>query len=398
MSWIVGNFRVLLITWLMFSFGFGVYGNYFQLFLRGLGASDVEIGLGFSVFFAASVLGLVAGYALSDVYGRANVVRKATFLVSLPPLLYALSQDYRVVILFMGVEGFFAFYHPALLALSQDSMPTLHAGKGFALSQLTVIASVPAPLIGGYFYASQGISGLRYAMVVTFLIAISASVYRYYRLKETLSTKTTNPTTFTRTISRSFTDFPASFRLLSSSMILLLLSALTLNLAARALITVGPLYLLDYSVVDKSLIGFFISTAQVIASFLALMVGRFLDRSRKPQRIATVTYLLIPLSAVLFLLSKNPLSIFPAILLSVGGLGFYLHDFYKLRLFPADSRANLNALFLFAIEVSGVAASALGGFLYTLSTTLLFVFAGIAFLGSAGFFARMALSRRIVTA
>ncbi len=373
----------------MFGFGFGVYTNYFQLFLRGLGANDIQIGLGFSIFFASSVLGLIFGYALPDTYGRAEVVRKGTFLVSLPPLLYVLAWDYRIVLAIMGLEGFFSFYQPALVSLTQDSMPESHAGKGFAIAQLTIVASLPAPLIGGYFYATRGLPGLRYALLISFITALSASIYRYFRLKETFLHNNTERRNLLVTMRRSLSGLSTSFRLLSSTTILLLISGISLNLGARALVTVYPLYLKDFSIVDAGLIGFFISAATVSSSVIALIIGTFIDRNERPREVAASSFLLIPVSAALLLLNKNPPLIFLAAILSIGGLGFYLHDFYKLRLFPIEKRANLNSVFLMSIQISGIAAGALGGILYSSSTEYLFMFSGFAFIASSAFFLRV---------
>lgn len=389
MTWIQGNFRVLLVTWVMFGFGFGVYTNYFQLFLRGLGANDIQIGLGFSIFFASSVLGLIFGYALPDAYGRAEVVRKGTFLVSLPPLLYLLAWDFRIVLAIMGLEGFFTFYHPALVSLTQDSMPASHAGKGFAIAQLTIVASLPAPLIGGYFYATRGLTGLRYALLISFIIALSASIYRYFRLKETFLRNNTGGRNLLVTIRGSLSGLSTSFRLLSSTTIFLLLSAVSLNLGARALVTIYPLYLKDFSIVDSGLIGFYITAATVSSSLIAFIIGTIIDRNEKPRVVAGFSFLLIPVSAAILLLTKSASLIFVAAILSIGGLGFYLHDFYKLRLFPVEKRANLNSMFLLSIQISGIAAGALGGILYSTSTEYLFVFSGFAFIVSSVCFLRV---------
>lgn len=388
-SWVQGNFKVLLYSWIVFSFAFGIYGNYFQLFLRGLGASDFAVGAAASLLFTASVIGYIIGSTLPDVYGRATVVRKATFFVSLPPLLYFLSPDYRWALAALAFEGFTAFYRPGLLALLQDSMPARHAGKGFALTHLTGFLGTPAPLIGGYFYSVSGVAGLKASMLVTFALAVGVSIYRYYALEETYKLQSETKPRLLSAAGASFQSFFRSFQLLDGNTKLLLVASFISDVGIIVVGAVFSLFLEDRHIVAKEFIGVFVSVALVVASVVSYLLGDAMDRYGRVGLLSFLTVAMAPVSMAVFLVTTNSLVLFLATVVGVGALNRFIQDYYKLKLFPMELRSRLNTLFLGATEVAGIFAGTLGGYLYSTSLTALFGFATLMLAASAGVFSRV---------
>lgn len=377
-AWIKGNIRVLLVSWMLFSFAWGVYQNYFQLFLRGLGATDFEVGLGYTVLFGSSMIGFLVGSAITDIYGRSLIVRRATFLVSLPPLLYTLVPDYKVALVVLAFEGFVHFYIPALFSLVQDSMPPRHAGKGYALTQMSWMVGTPAPLIGGYFYSIMGVQGLRISMLVAFVFVLAASFYRYFRLQETF--RLANPQTSPMgALAGSLSTFVGSFKLLDRKTTYLLLSVITYNLGSMAALAVFTLYLNDFVPLPKEAIGIFISAAAVIGTIISYTAGSYMDKSGKIVAISSTLMLLTPVLSSIFLLTVNPALLFIAAVFAFGGVDWFLADYLKLRLFPVEQRVKLNTIFMVFLRLSWAMAGAIGGYLYGASIFYLFSFMSVAF-------------------
>lgn len=382
LAWIKGNIRVLLVSWMLFSFAWGVYQNYFQLFLRGLGATDFEVGLGYTVLFGSSMIGFLVGSAIADIYGRALIVRRATFLVSLPPLLYTLVPDYKFALFVLAFEGFVHLYIPSLFSLVQDSMPQRHAGKGYALTQMSWMVGTPSPLIGGYFYSTMGIQGLRVSMLIAFAFVLTASVYRYFRLEETYRI-TGSQASPLRAVAGSLTTFLGSFSLLDRRIIFLLLSVITYNLGSMSALAVFTLYLNDFVALPKEAIGVFISGAAVVGTIISYAAGSLMDRSGKMVGISSTLMLLTPAMSFLFLVTVNPFLLFVAAVFAFGGIDWFLADYLKLRLFPIDLRVKLNTIFMVFMRLSWALAGAVGGYLYGVSVPSLFTFMTISFVLTA---------------
>lgn len=91
-----GNPRAVIFTEFLFGIPYNLYMPYASIYMLKLGLTDVQIGLTVSVGLGMQILGALLGGPITDKLGR----RKTTlvfdlFAWSLPPLLWAIAQDFR---------------------------------------------------------------------------------------------------------------------------------------------------------------------------------------------------------------------------------------------------------------------------------------------------------------
>lgn len=153
------------------------------LYLRKLGASEVEIGIAFSIFTLANAVPALFGGILSDRIGRKWVITAPGVLL-VPLYLFAgISRDWWLVVAALAATFFLgAIQYPAMQALVSESDENQRAGA-FAMLEFFVLgAAIVGPLIGSFLLDTFGVNGLLLAHGVT---VIPATLARARWLHET---------------------------------------------------------------------------------------------------------------------------------------------------------------------------------------------------------------------
>lgn len=131
------------------------------LYLRKLGAGEVEIGVAFSIFTLANAAPALFGGILSDRVGRKWVITAPGVLV-VPLYLFAgISRDWFLVAAALAATFFLgAIQYPAIQALISESDETQRA-SAFAMLEFFVLgAAIVGPLIGSFLLDNFGVNGL----------------------------------------------------------------------------------------------------------------------------------------------------------------------------------------------------------------------------------------------
>jgi len=90
-SFITGNYRVLIVSWILIDLAMEMPTPNFQYYVQALGGTGVTLGIiGFASFLAMAVVAFPGGY-LADKYGRRWLITTMTFGMALSTLLFALA-------------------------------------------------------------------------------------------------------------------------------------------------------------------------------------------------------------------------------------------------------------------------------------------------------------------
>jgi DHA1 family multidrug resistance protein-like MFS transporter len=187
-SFITGNYRVLVFSWMIMDIAMEMPQSNFQYFVEALGGPPIALGLiGFGNFVAMAIVAFPGGY-LADKYGRRWLIKTMTFAMALSFLFFAFAPSWHFVLLGSIVSSLCLIYQPALFAMVQDSLPPERRGMGSSIIQLIHgTFNTPGPVIAIFLFAWFGkVMGQRVIYLLMTGLFLAAAVFRL-RLKETIT-------------------------------------------------------------------------------------------------------------------------------------------------------------------------------------------------------------------
>jgi MFS family permease len=188
-SFITGNYRILVISWIIMDLAMEMPNPNFQAYVVDtLQGPDLALGvIGLANFLAMAAVAFPGGY-LADHYGRRWLITTMTFGMALSWLFFALAPTWHFVLLGTIVSSLCLIYQPALFAMVQDSLPPERRGMGSSIIQLIHgTFNTPGPLIAGFLLLRFGLEwSMRIIYFAMTALFFTAAVWRL-RLSETVT-------------------------------------------------------------------------------------------------------------------------------------------------------------------------------------------------------------------
>ncbi len=190
-SFITGNYRILVISWIIMDLASEMPAPNFQYYIRDiLGGTGIALGLiGFAGFLCMAAVAFPGGY-LADKYGRRWLITTMTFGMALSYVFFAFAPTWHFVLIGTMVSSLCLIYQPALFAMVQDSLPPERRGMGSSIIQLIHSTfNTPGPAIAGLLFLRFGLEwSMRIIYLVMTTFYVIAAIWRL-RLKETMTNK-----------------------------------------------------------------------------------------------------------------------------------------------------------------------------------------------------------------
>jgi len=190
-SFITGNYRILVISWMIMDLAMEMPNPNFQYYIRDvLGGPPMALGLiGLAGFLAMAAVAFPGGY-LTDKYGRRWLITTMTFVMALSWLFFAFAPTWHFILLGAIVSSLSLIYQPALFAMVQDSLPPERRGMGSSIIMLIHgTFNTPGPIIAGFLLLQFGLEwSMRIIYLLMTTLYLIAAVWRL-RLKETMTNR-----------------------------------------------------------------------------------------------------------------------------------------------------------------------------------------------------------------
>ena len=188
-SFITGNYRILVVSWMIMDLAMEMPSPNFQYFVQALpGTPSVALGIiGLANFLAMAAVAFPGGY-LADKYGRRWLITTMTFGMALSFLFFALAPTWHFILLGSIVSSLCLIYQPALFAMFQDSLPPERRGMGSSIIMLIQgTFNTPGPIIAGFLLLQFGlVTSMRIIYLIMTALFLTAAAWRL-RLKETVT-------------------------------------------------------------------------------------------------------------------------------------------------------------------------------------------------------------------
>ena len=189
-SFITGNYRTLIISWIIMDLAMEMPSPNFQYYVQALGGTGMVLGIiGLANFLCLAVVAFPGGY-LADKYGRRQLITTMTFAMAASFLLFAFAPSWHFILIGTIINSLCLIYQPALFSMVQDSLPTERRGIGESITQLIHGAfNTPGPVIAGFLLLTFGlVMSMRIIYLLMTILFLLAAVWRL-RLTETMSNK-----------------------------------------------------------------------------------------------------------------------------------------------------------------------------------------------------------------
>ena len=366
-SFMTGNYRILIISWIMMDLASEMPVPNFQYYIQEvLGGSGIALGLiGLAGFLGMAAVAFPGGY-LADKYGRRRLITTMTFGLALSFLFFAFAPTWQFVLLGITISSLCLIYQPALFAMLQDSLPPERRGMGSSIIQLIHSTfNTPGPIIAGFLLLQFG---LEWSMRIIYLIATAcylAAAFWRLRLKETM--RNTEPFRFTYFISsypRAIRDSFSMWKTLPRSLLWLVISQVLTMLGLSLFNVMNAIYARDVLGIPKAqwwLVFIPLTVTMIVAS---IPIGKAIDKigRKTPLILGVIAFdagLALFIIGDLFVVSIAMILFGLGQLLFMAALTALLTDLVK-----QEYRGKVNGFINFMSYVSMGVGMLLGNYLY----------------------------------
>ena len=276
--------------WLLFALNIAIgfstqfISPLFPLYLEGLGASEMEIGLVLSLASISATALMIPSGLLMNRIGKKRTLLVSVVLAALPPLLISFMDDWRwVTPLYMVFSGSFSFFIVSRMAMISESATPKNRATLFAVMNLAwPIGGIVAPTLSGFLVENFGWAPI---FQVTTLI-MATSLIPTLRLEEPAAPVIEEQVPVKRPsiLDREYLPF----------MTLIFLFQFLAGMVEGTISTVLPLFLKNQIMISESLIGLFFTASSLLILVIQIPSGRLADRYGR-KRVIVMSLLPIPL-------------------------------------------------------------------------------------------------------
>jgi MFS family permease len=366
-SFIQGNFRLILIGWLLIDFTREMAFTYYPLYITELGGTATSIGLINSAGVLTEALVKIPGGKLADNFRRKRLIITMTLIASASYLIYAFAPSWHFLLLAAVLLSFCWIYTPGFDSIVMESLPEDKRGTGYSLINLIMrVSTTPSPLIAGYLFVRYGIIGTsRIGFIMVSFAFLTASLMRW-RLKE----DTDKPEVTVKDVMESmasvktFGEGVGIWREVSLSMRMLLIIELLYLIPNIMFNTITTLYIvndLGISEIQFSTLGAVIGVTMII---FAIPMGKIVDKFGRIRPLLIGYALTAATMPVLFNATYTQL-IFATPVIGLINIIFYTStQALWADLIPEDMRGRIMGSKSFFNLIAVAGGSILGGLIY----------------------------------
>ncbi|MCW4001724.1 MAG: MFS transporter [Candidatus Bathyarchaeota archaeon] len=365
-SFISGNFRILVLSWVVMDLAMEMPSPNFQYYVQALGGTGVVLGIiGFANFLAVAAVAFPGGY-LADKYGRRWLISTMTFGMSLSYLFFALAPSWHFILLGSIVNSLCLIYQPALFAMVQDSLPPERRGMGSSIIQLIHgTFNTPGPLIAGFLLLQFGlVTSMRIVYLIVTLLFLTAAVLRL-RLKEVMTKgESIRFSYFISSYPKAIRESFSVWKVVPRSMWWLFVVQTFVMFGIALTQVINAIYARDVLLIPEEqwwLVYIPLLLTLVVAS---IPIGKIVDKfGRKTPMV--VGLLVLGASTLLFVTANLPIAMISMCLLAIGQLlGMSTVMALATDLVPPANRGKVNGFTNFISSVMMGFGMLLGNYLY----------------------------------
>lgn len=260
------NVLVMSVSTAAFVAAIFTWNRLLPIYLRDLGANDLQVSLSFAALTAASALGQLPGGILADRFGRKPLVVLPTYVAALLYLAAGFTGNWVILVatfFVLNLSG--AVQSPAFVACIAESVEPRQRGQAFGAFQFFIgLSLVLGPALGAVLLP-RGV-GVRLLILATAAVALAVALGRHRYLLETMDGHGTRD------------HFPLSNLLRGRILTMILVGVFFISI--QGLTVYGPfmaLYSQDVQLFTEAQINLFFGLGAASAMMVSLAGGRIME-------------------------------------------------------------------------------------------------------------------------
>ncbi len=333
---------VALMTFFIFS-----WYTILPIYLKELGAKDMEIGISYSIISISFLLFQYPGGIFSDTFGRKGIIVYPTFIAAFFFFLGYIFHNWIMLVVTASVQNMVsAIQLPAFIPLIAESVPLEKKGTAFSLLELGASGGIAlGQLSGGLLLKYTTVKNL---ILFTAIVATINGFLRLFFLEETH---------FYKKERKGFNRVPLRGILKNRYFVLLLLAS-ALFYAIFSLTIYGPfiaIYSKEVLKLTKANVNILYGIGGLGAVLVSFIGGYLINRFTDKWVLVGNVLLHVVFLLVWIMLGSNILYILPFILIFMTSqLGHIAYNSYLTGVFPQRLRSQMIGLFA---SISGILSS-----------------------------------------
>ena len=365
------NAWILTSTSALWSIGSAMPSPYQSVYFASLGASPFVVGLLVAYGTGVTILALLLGGYIADVWGRRKVVVLFSWVSVASAFVYFAIGSYSLVVFPLTLASLASVYTPAFNSIMMDSIEPDDRIRGFAVfSAINTIPSVFAPTFAGLLIDRFGATpGLKISYFASGLFGMAAVAIRTYRLKETYAVGIVEAKSPFSHIRDSFVEGVRAIRGSAPVVKKLLLYVTLAGMGTGLTSPYVSLYVVDYLGINALSYSVVVDLAGATTVILLLMVV-FLIRRLGSKNSILLASVAAPLSNVMFTQAKTMDELFEwgvtgavSTALQSPSLSTMQAEAIELR-----NRGKVLAMFSILPTLVSLPSQVLAGYLYSVAT------------------------------
>jgi len=366
-SFITGNYRILVISWVIMDLAGEMPAPNFQLYVHDvLGGTGIALGIiGLAGFLSMAAVAFPGGY-LADKYGRRWLVTTMTFGMASSYLFYAFAPTWYFVLLGTIATSLCLIYQPALFSMVQDSLPPERRGMGSSIIMLIHgTFNTPGPIIAGFLLLQFGLEwSMRIIYVIVTALFLVAAVWRL-RLKETVTNA--EPIRFRYFLSaypKSIKESFSVWKVVPRSMLWLLVSQIVLMFGGALTNVINALYAVEVLGIPKEQWWLVFIPLLLTMIVVSIPIGKVVDKFGR--KMPLLLGLCVFAAGMAIFATGNLFTVMVAMILyGIGNLLFSASLMaLSTDLVAAENRGKINGFTNFAGYIAMGIGMLLGNYLY----------------------------------
>ncbi len=341
------NIATISTTVALMTFSIFSWFTILPIYLKELGATDMEVGISYSIISISFLIFQYPGGVFSDTYGRKKLIVYPTFIAALFFFLSYIFHNWIMLVITASVQNMVsAIQLPAFIPLVAESVSEEKKGTAFSLLELSASGGIALGQITGGLLLKY--TTVRNLILFTAIIAFINGLLRYFFLEETH---------FYKREKKGLNRIPLR-TILKNKYFLILLFGSAVFYALFSLTNYGP-FIAMYS---KEILGFSKSSVNILygigglGAVLISFTGGYLIKKYTDKWVLIGNTLLHGIALMLWIsLGKNILYILPFVLIFMTSqLGHIAYNSYLTGVFPQKLRSQMIGLFA---TISGILSS-----------------------------------------
>jgi MFS family permease len=251
-----------------FSTSMQMIQTLFPLYLRGLYASEIEIGLVVALGSISAMVTMIPSGLLIGKLGKKKMLIISVFLITIPPLFFILLTNWRQILpFFMVFNVAMSFFAPSRMALVAESASQQNVASLFGLMNLAwPLGGIISPVVSGYIVETMGWNQV--FLISAMISALSLFPALMIDVEETSTTENSEEKEKSSILGRSNLTTVTKFFFLSFLQ----------TIGLGGVFVILPLYLKDLYDLPTSSIGLFFTISNLISLITQIPSGYLADR------------------------------------------------------------------------------------------------------------------------